>query len=455
MRQVVVVTALGVLVACLCVALNVKVFAVLGVPVVALMLLNPVFALMVTVASTVTGFMMVFSGPSAIVTISLPKLSGVVTLFSLLVHNLRRRKGFYLGSRIILPVVFILASALSLAFSPASETSIKTLTQLCGSFFFYFLALNIVKRENAFKTLLIVLAAAYGFASVYSLFQYIMPSTWTDEFSQQSGGLYQAFVDRGIKRSAGFSHPGVFSFVVVMLLPYIVYLFFEAKKKAHKIGAFLGLAVCVNAVLLTHTRVAFLSLGFMFVLFWWKKVIRIQIPVFVGLGLLGIVYLYFVMPATFSERVLSVTGYLGEGSVKMRLENQANGLALFAENPVLGVGVGNFEARNDVAREVNKEATNMYLEIASETGVVGLLAALAFIGVILKDAIAAERFYPGKGGKNLGTIMLISILVAMFESLFMSSQDFRVWWLFMSFPPIIRNIRMSEAENGQTQVSGG
>lgn len=445
MRRNVVPLGIGMAIAGLVVMLSLKALLLLCLPLLVVMLRSPVFALLVTAASTATGFLFYLNDPSAALTISIPKICGVITLFSFFVYTVRSRQRLYLGSRLLIPFIFVLASGLSLLFSPASHLSEKTFVQLCGSFSFYFLAVSIVKNQRVLRQLLVTLTIAFTLLGLYSFVQYFLPSTWTNEYDIQSAGLYQAFVDRGIKRASGFSHPGVFSFILVLLLPYIVYLYATARSARTKLLLCVCIVVCVNATLMSHTRMAFMALVVMFGLFCARRVITLHAPLLAGIPILATVYLVFFMPSTFSSRVLSFSKYMNEGSVKIRLENQRTALRLFAENPIFGVGLGNFEEANPAKRPVNKEATNMFLEVAAETGVVGILALLAMTCMLLKDSLLAEKNSAGIGATNLGTIVLISVAVSFFMSLFASNQDFREWWLFVSIPAILRNIHNAKS----------
>ncbi|HEX7898984.1 MAG TPA: O-antigen ligase family protein [Planctomycetota bacterium] len=71
---------------------------------------------------------------------------------------------------------------------------------------------------------------------------------------------------------------------------------------------------------------------------------------------------------------------------------------VIAERPVGGVGLGNFEdhyarVKGDVQQET-RHVHNDYLQVLAETGVVGLLAFAAFLGLGLRRACAAEAEPP-------------------------------------------------------------
>lgn len=440
LKQIVPLAIVCVVTAFLTVAINIKVLLLLIVPLIIFMLRRPMFGLLVTAASTVTGFMFYLNELSASITISIPKIFGAITLLSLLIHNLYYKKSFYFGSRVLVPLIFILFSGLSITYSTVSASSIKTFFQLCGSFFFYFLAVNIIKDEKSFKQLILVLGLGYTLVGIFSIFQYFLPTMWTDEYIIQKGIVYQALVDRGIKRSSGFSHPGVISFILVMLTPYLIYLFCEAKNKAQNILFLLMIIVCATSIFLTHTRAAFLGLTLMFGLLIVKRIVRINMLILILAAIIGSIYMFLFLPSSFFSRVLSFSDYLQEGSVQVRLENQSNALELFWNNPIGGIGLGNFEELNPVERPWNKEVTNMLLEIAVEIGIPGLIAMLVLLGFLLKDSLKIEHFYQSFDECNIGTIIFTSILVSIFLSLFMSNQDFREWWLFISFPAVFYNI---------------
>lgn len=98
---------------------------------------------------------------------------------------------------------------------------------------------------------------------------------------------------------------------------------------------------------------------------------------------------------------------LGDTSLVERLSAQRAGVAIFSEHPVLGVGAGTFEKvephfllRTGFASAVVTAPHNIYLEMAAESGVVGLAAWLLFFGAALFVAIraAAMSRYLGPGG---------------------------------------------------------
>ncbi|MBU2264894.1 O-antigen ligase family protein [Patescibacteria group bacterium] len=91
---------------------------------------------------------------------------------------------------------------------------------------------------------------------------------------------------------------------------------------------------------------------------------------------------------SFFERARSISD-LDEMSNKGRLEIWRNSLTSIAQKPILGVGLGNFvSVINESASAAKKGASahNLYLDIASEVGVLGLLILLLMFIDILRTA---------------------------------------------------------------------
>lgn len=95
-------------------------------------------------------------------------------------------------------------------------------------------------------------------------------------------------------------------------------------------------------------------------------------------------------------RNLTGEAVVGDQSLDERTELLHQGLDLFADNWLIGVGPGNFEKATGFVSVLGKlrPAHNTYLEIAAEQGIVGLIPALAFCAVIAWTLWVAWRTAP-------------------------------------------------------------
>src|SRR5690606_26636911 len=74
-------------------------------------------------------------------------------------------------------------------------------------------------------------------------------------------------------------------------------------------------------------------------------------------------------------------GTSAQGSLELRKEAAIDGLRIFAENPVSGVGPGNFKLYRRLRGDASTlEAHNVYIHVLGELGAIGGAAVLAILG---------------------------------------------------------------------------
>ena len=127
---------------------------------------------------------------------------------------------------------------------------------------------------------------------------------------------------------------------------------------------------------------------------------------------------------------------------------------MVSDQPLLGVGVGNFPVRSgefvrapgslefvDLIAEQHKDVHNAYLQALAETGILGLLLFLAVAGLALGCTRAAERRLAARGDPALAGVArgLILAVVGMLAALVFISygQDSRLWLLFAIGPALL------------------
>jgi hypothetical protein len=129
----------------------------------------------------------------------------------------------------------------------------------------------------------------------------------------------------------------------------------------------------------------------------------------------------------------------GDGSLVQRSVAQEAGLAAFLDNPATGVGAGGFEtAQPEYARRLGLPITdpiaphNLYLQMATEGGLLGIAAWLLFFGagvfVALRALLLGSRLN-GARAPNTITLLAAAVLAAMagwaLASVFLHLAHFR------------------------------
>ena len=178
--------------------------------------------------------------------------------------------------------------------------------------------------------------------------------------------------------------------------------------------------------------------------------IRQLLPIAVGTALLLLVFPQF---ATRMNSLKYLTGMVtggrqtlaGEvdGSIKRRATVMLAAARVAADYPLLGVGPGNF---NFYSREYGKlggfrviegdrEAHCLYLEVAAEHGVIGLVCFLAILFVTLRNLVRVRRRWLHSRPEiaNLATGFLLAIVAYLTTGIFLQLAFVRFFWLMLAF----------------------
>jgi O-antigen ligase len=110
-----------------------------------------------------------------------------------------------------------------------------------------------------------------------------------------------------------------------------------------------------------------------------------------------------VMPSGFWDRMSSITNPDEDetGSREQRIQLYRQGLAVFAENPLTGIGAGQFENYDGEMMTTRWRATHsVWLQVAAELGIFGLLAFGFLVWRGLTACLAARRLIRGPTRKN-------------------------------------------------------
>lgn len=154
-----------------------------------------------------------------------------------------------------------------------------------------------------------------------------------------------------------------------------------------------ALAVALAAVVLTYSRGALIALAIMlpFALYCLRNQRRfLLVAVLAGVAVLP------VLPAGYVERALAAVPLLGitvdgmqspDVSIRGRMGEMMVAWQMFLDHPLWGVGYNNYEeyfqqyslALDQIPRGEGRPAHSLYLEIASERGLVGILSFLALL----------------------------------------------------------------------------
>ncbi len=172
-----------------------------------------------------------------------------------------------------------------------------------------------------------------------------------------------------------FENPNDLALNLVTFLAPTMFIVIQDRRPSRRIFAALCAVVMVGAIVCTKSRSGFLGLLAMCAVVTFYTV-RVR-PGFVLAGVLACALAVPVMPSSFWDRMDSIMNgeedQTGSREARLRLFNQ--GLQVFADNPLTGVGAGQFKNYNDptVTQEKWRVTHDVWLQVASELGLFGLL----------------------------------------------------------------------------------
>ena len=281
-------------------------------------------------------------------------------------------------------VVFYLMYSLSGAFSIYPESSLRILVGIIIYLFCYLVMKSIIGQASE-RVILKSISMVGIFFNAMSLLLYFI-GLKTVGFVLQGDRVYQygLMLDRDYPRLIGLLQDPNF-FVFYNTLFFAFYLT-NAKGWMNKIG--LLLVVVTN--LLTFSRGGLMVMIALFLLYMilnhpmkqLKMIIALTLSVTLG-AYISIVYFKFQIFDILTSRMKDFTEDGGSG----RLDLWGRAWNYFTEHPFFGIGAFNFSDYNWHEYQDTLTVHNTYLDILSESGLLGIFCYLLFILLVLYQLI--------------------------------------------------------------------
>lgn len=282
----------------------------------------------------------------------------------------------------------------------------------------------------------------------------------TADFREEYLGLArikyaQIYGDVFEPRIAGpLGDPNFFAQILVILVPLALFMAWEERNAAKRAAALLAGTLVTAAAILTYSRGGALALACVLGLSLLARRVHLRQLAF-GVGLL--VLLALLLPTGFARRLETFTQFLPGQEKVLRPDSSFEQRKLFArvawriflDHPLLGVGAGNYTLHFDeYAEEVGSVSReyedlgqlhyphNLYLEIAAETGILGLFAFVAALAAglsTLRTAATRFRLAGDIGSASVCRAFEIAIVGYLVSSLFLHGHFARYLWMLLGF----------------------
>jgi O-antigen ligase len=203
-----------------------------------------------------------------------------------------------------------------------------------------------------------------------------------------------------MRLSGSVGDPNFHGQILAAVLPLAIYRILDDKNPFLRIFAAGAAFLLVFAILNTYSRGAFLAMVVTLTLIAIERRIRFSLVILI---LVTTVVMMQFLPEGYTQRLETLSIFTSdeatvhsEGSFRGRTSEMLSARAMFSDHPLLGVGTGNYEANYQEyagrlgleQRTENRQAHSLYLEIAAETGILGILT---FVGLFVALLIGFSR----------------------------------------------------------------
>jgi O-antigen ligase len=280
------------------------------------------------------------------------------------------------------------------------------------------------------------------------------------------GGLAQLKVgnvygDVDIARASGpVDDPNFYAQLLLIILPLAVFLATRERQRSRKLAYAVAALLIVVGTLLTYSRGGIVALGLMLVLF--IVAIRMRPAYILAAAAIALVVLT-ILPVGVVQRTLSVRGVLSsntaggpeDSSIEERKLFLGVAWQMFSDHPILGVGAGNYATYfNGYALQVGSPAVQyhdrgdpafphmLYLQIAAETGAVGLLVFLAAVAAAFIALRRAHAMFADRVG--ITTALAIALAGYLITALFLHGAYQRNFWILLGLVAAIARLPRRE-----------
>ena len=332
-------------------------------------------------------------------------------------------------------------SAIATGLSPVRMAALEGLSKLTLYLLIFVVMARVLRVEKWRSTLIAIYLHTALLVSCYGIRQWIFGApalaTWSDPDSEM-GNFTRAYSFLG--------NPNLLSSYLMPAVAYSLMAIFSWVGRYRKALAAVMFATNLACVAFTYSRGGWIGLVLMFgtialLLGYWMNLYRRKwvLPAILG-GLISILLIGVLFVPPIRNRVLSMFIGRGDSSNNFRLNVWQSVIEMIKARPVLGIGPGN-DAFNKVyplyarTRFTALSAYSILLEIAVETGLVGLSCFLWLVVVTLtQGAVQLQRLRANENAQGFWVIGAIGAMVGLLgqgvvDTVWYRPQVNILWWM--------------------------
>lgn len=330
------------------------------------------------------------------------------------------------------------------------------------------LVVVLIQRAATLRRVFWSLLAAGLLMTTISVHQHVTKNFGSDYWGLATEPVpYAAGIQPAHRVSGPIGHPNRYGLILLVLVPVALDRVTSSRRPATRSLALAALVLCSLTIVFTYSRGAFVALLSMLALL---VLIRRPRPRHLLAAVALAVLLAPLVPGAYVQRMGTIFQKMGalvgtvaqpseaieieDHSFRGRLSENLAAVRMFLDHPLTGVGLDNYPRRyQDYSQEIlldsrseDRAPHSLYLEIAAETGIVGLIAFSTILWVLFRGILAARRSLRNqeqtdiRGMIDAVTIAFVGFLVG---SLFLHASHTRYFWLLaaiaLALPKVVEN----------------
>ncbi|MEZ5911947.1 MAG: O-antigen ligase family protein [Paracoccaceae bacterium] len=329
-------------------------------------------------------------------------------------------------------VLYVLAMALSFLMSEFKGASLEYLVGIYSAILLFFLILFLIDRPERLELLVWALVGSGLVAASFVLAETFLGIRLVATSEAAVTAQFE-----GQNRSAGASNfnPTTAAHMLAATTVLAGVLFVRSPRLRWLSG--LTLLLGLPAVVLTFARSAAIAMALTVLVFAILNRRHRAFPFVLMTLVLAIAAAIPFVPPLFWERMATLTDFGLDRTLLRRVSYNVIGLHLWIEHPILGIGPGNYpfhytmpEFRWMPGRELPpRQLHNTYMEVATETGIIGVSLFLAAVLSSLRRAVIAARCAVA-GISPMAEALAYGFATFLAASVFMPNEDTKFMWIF-------------------------
>lgn len=361
----------------------------------------------------------------------------------------------------ILPLIFLflVVQVVGTLFADRVPTAVANVQVfLIEGIGLFFLVTNIVRTQEMLRRVTWTLLIAGAVIGALSFYQQVTRSYDTNfwGFAQLSEAAFntgQEGIEGKITQwrlTGPIGEQNRYAQIMLMLVPLGMFRFWGEKRVLARILAGIATGFVALGAAMAFSRGAAVGFALMLVIMAFMRYIRAYQIIIMVIG----IYLLMAAVPEYRTRLLSIEGTLGlfsedgaslgsaDGATLSRLTEMGAAALVFIDHPLIGVGPGLFPYYyKDYAEIVglrvlasDRQAHNLYLGLAAETGALGFACMMGILFLTLHNLARVRRRWLKDRPElaNMATAYMLAIVTYMTTGFFLHFAFIRYFWLILA-----------------------